>query len=138
MALIPSKFKYRKRQKELWRIKGISKGATELDFGSFGLKALEGGFLSEKQIEAARRAILKYLKKGGKLWIRVLCDKPITSKGVEFSMGGGKGDVKGYVAAVKAGRIIFEVEGISEEMAKEALRKAGSKLPIKTKFVKKS
>jgi large subunit ribosomal protein L16 len=137
MVLVPSKFKYRKRQKELWRIRGISKGAQTLAFGSFGLKALEGGFLSEKQIEAARKAILKYLRKGGKLWIRVLCDKPVTSKGVEFSMGGGKGDVKGYVASVKAGRIIFELEGISEEMAKEALRKAAMKLPIETKFVKK-
>jgi large subunit ribosomal protein L16 len=137
MALVPSKFKYRKRQKELWRIRGQSKGAQTLAFGSFGLKALEGGFLSEKQIEAARKAILKYLRKGGKLWIRVLCDKPITSKGVEFSMGGGKGDVKGYVAPVKAGRIIFEIEGIPEEMAKEALRKAAAKLPIETKFVKK-
>jgi large subunit ribosomal protein L16 len=137
MALVPSKFKYRKRQKELWRIRGQSKGAQNLAFGSFGLKALEGGFLSEKQIEAARKAILKYLRKGGKLWIRVLCDKPITSKGVEFSMGGGKGDVKGYVASVKAGRIIFELEGIPEEIAKEALRKAAMKLPIETKFVKK-
>jgi len=137
MALVPSKFKYRKRQKELWRIRGQSKGAQTLAFGSFGLKALEGGFLSEKQIEAARKAILKYLRKGGQLWIRVLCDKPITSKGVEFSMGGGKGDVKGYVAPVKAGRIIFEIEGIPEEMAREALRKAAAKLPIETKFVKK-
>ena len=137
MALVPSKFKYRKRQKELWRIRGQSKGAQTLAFGSFGLKALEGGFLSEKQIEAARKAILKYLRKGGQLWIRVLCDKPITSKGVEFSMGGGKGDVKGYVAPVKAGRIIFEIEGIPEEMAREALRKAAMKLPIETKFVKK-
>jgi large subunit ribosomal protein L16 len=137
MALVPSRFKYRKRQKELWRIRGTSKGVQELVFGSFGLKALEGGFLSEKQIEAARKVILKYIRKGGKLWIRVLCDKPVTSKGVEFSMGGGKGDVQGYVASVKAGRIIFELEGIPEEMAKEALRKAAMKLPIKTKFVKK-
>ncbi len=137
MALIPSKFKYRKRQKELYRIKGKETRATELVFGSFGLKALEGAFLTEKQIEAARRAILRYLRKGGKLWIRVLCDKPVTSKGVEFSMGGGKGDVSGHVAPVKAGRIIFEIEGIEEKIAKEALRKAAAKLPIKTKFVKK-
>jgi len=137
MALIPSKFKFRKRQKELYRIEGKETRATELSFGSFGLKALEGAFLTEKQIEAARKVILRYLKKGGKLWIRVLCEKPITSKGVEFSMGGGKGDVVGYVAPVKAGRIIFEIEGIDENDAKEALRKAASKLPIKTKFVKK-
>jgi len=137
MALIPSKFKFRKRQKELYRIEGKETRATELVFGSFGLKALEGAFLTEKQIEAARKVILRYLKKGGKLWIRVLCEKPITSKGVEFSMGGGKGDVSGYVAPVKAGRIIFEIEGIDEKDAREALRKAASKLPIKTKFVKK-
>jgi len=137
MALIPSKFKYRKRQKELYRIKGVETRANKICFGSFGLKAMEGAFLTEKQIEAARRAILKYLKKGGKLWVRVLCDKPVTSKGVEFSMGGGKGDVSGYVAAVKAGRIIFEIDGIEEKEAKEALRKASSKLPIKTKFVKR-
>jgi large subunit ribosomal protein L16 len=137
MVLVPSKFKYRKRQKELWRIRGMAKGATELAFGSFGLQALKGGFLTEKQIEAARKAILRYLKKGGKLWIRVLCDKPVTSKGVEFSMGGGKGDIKGYCAPVKIGRIIFELEGIPEEMAQEALKKAAMKLPIKTKFVKK-
>jgi len=137
MVLVPSKFKYRKRQKEAWRAKGVTKGAKEISFGSFGLKAWEGGFLTERQIEAARKAILKYLKKGGKLWIRVLCDKPMTSKGIEFSMGGGKGDVQGYSAPVKIGRIIFELEGISEEMAREALRKAAAKLPIKTKFVKK-
>jgi large subunit ribosomal protein L16 len=137
MSLTPSKFKYRKRHKELWRIKGRETRSSKLAFGNFGLKALEGAFLTEKQIEAARKAILKYLRKGGKLWIRVLCDKPITSKGVEFSMGGGKGDVVEYVAPVKSGRIIFEIDGIPEEMAKEALRRAGAKLPIKTKFIKK-
>jgi len=137
MSVTPSKFKYRKRQKELWRIKGVEQRANKLTFGTFGLKALEGVFLTEKQIEAARKAILKYLRKGGKLWIKVLCDKPITSKGVEFSMGGGKGDVTGYVAPVKSGRIIFEMDGVSESVAREALKKAAAKLPIKTKFVKK-
>lgn len=137
MTLIPSQFKYRKRHKELWRIRGVETRASKLVFGSFGLKAEEGGFLKEKQLEAARKIILHYLKKGGKLWIRVIADKPITSKGVEFSMGGGKGDVVGYVAPVKKGRIIFEIEGVEEKVAREALRKAGAKLPIKTKFVKK-
>lgn len=137
MALVPSQFKYRKRQKELKRIKGEEGRANKLVFGSFGLKAMEGGFLTEKQLEAARKIILHYLKKGGKLWIRVLADKPITSKGVEFSMGGGKGDVVGYVAPVKKGRIIFEIEGIEENLAREALRRAKAKLPIEAKFVKK-
>lgn len=121
----------------MWRIKGIETRACEIKFGSFGLKSLEGAFLTEKQIEAARKVILRYLKKGGKLWIRVICDKPVTSRGVEFSMGGGKGDVSEYVAPVKKGRIIFELDGIEESLAREAFRKAGSKLPIKTEFVKK-
>lgn len=137
MALIPSKVKYRKRQKELRRIKGKETRVAELSFGSFGLKALEGAFITEKQLESVRRVILRYLKKGGKFWLRVLADKPITSKGIEFSMGGGKGDVSHYVATVKPGRILVEVEGIDEKEAREALRKAASKLPIKTKFVKK-
>jgi large subunit ribosomal protein L16 len=98
---------------------------------------LESKWITEQQLEAVRKVILKYLKKGGKFWLRIFPQKPITSKGVEFSMGGGKGDVVGYVAPVKAGRILFEIDGIDEETAKEALRKAASKLPIKTKFVKK-
>lgn len=137
MGLIPAKLKYRKRQKELRRIKGVEKRVSNLVFGEFGLKAKEGGFLKEKQIEAARKAILKHLKGKGKLIIRVICDKPITSKGVEFSMGGGKGDVVGYVAPVKKERIIFEISGVEEEVAKKALRVAASKLPIKTEIVKK-
>jgi large subunit ribosomal protein L16 len=135
MALIPSKTKYRKAQRG--RVKGVETRATELCFGSFGLKSLESKWITEKQIEAARKVILRYLKKGGRFWIRIFPDKPVTSKGVEFSMGGGKGDVSHYVAPVRAGRILFEIEGIDEKDAKEAFRKVASKLPVKTKFVKK-
>jgi large subunit ribosomal protein L16 len=136
MALRPSKTKYRKEQRDRG-FQGIETRVTNLAFGSFGLKSLESKWIKEEQIEAARKVILKYLKKGGKLWIRIFPQKPITSKGVEFSMGGGKGDVVGYVAPVKKGRILFEIGGIDEESAKEALRKAATKLPLKTKFVKK-
>jgi large subunit ribosomal protein L16 len=136
MALRPAKTKYRKEQRDRG-FQGIETRVKELAFGSFGLKSLESKWIKEEQIEAARKVILKYLKKGGKLWIRIFPQKPYTSKGVEFSMGGGKGDVVGYVAPVKAGRILFEIDGIDEESAKEALRKAATKLPLKTKFVKK-
>jgi large subunit ribosomal protein L16 len=136
MALRPAKTKYRKEQRDRG-FQGVETRVTDLAFGSFGLKSLESKWITEQQIEAARRIILKYLRKGGKLWIRIFPQKPITSKGVEFSMGGGKGDVVGYVAPVKAGRILFEIDGIDEESAKEALRKASAKLPLKTKFVKK-
>jgi large subunit ribosomal protein L16 len=136
MALRPAKTKYRKEQRDRG-FQGVETRVTELAFGYFGLKSLESKWITEQQIEAARRIILKYLRKGGKLWIRIFPQKPITSKGVEFSMGGGKGDVVGYVAPVKAGRILFEIDGIDEESAKEALRKASAKLPLKTKFVKK-
>jgi large subunit ribosomal protein L16 len=108
-----------------------------LAFGSFGLKALESCWLSARQIEAARRAILRYLKKGGKFWIRVFPQKPITRKGVEVPMGGGKGSVDHYAFAVRPGRVLFELEGIKEETAREAFLKAGAKLPMKTKFIKK-
>jgi large subunit ribosomal protein L16 len=136
MALRPAKTKYRKEQRDR-KFQGIETRVTKLAFGSFGLQSLESKWITEQQLEAARKVILKYLKKGGKFWLRIFPQKPITSKGVEFSMGGGKGDVVGYVAPVKAGRILFEIDGIDEETAKEALRKAASKLPIKTKFVKK-
>jgi len=133
--LMPKKVKHRK-----WR-KGVSKGietrATELAFGSFGLKSLGTRWISARQIEAARRMILRYLKKGGKLWIRIFPDKPITRKGTEVPMGGGKGSVEFYVFPIKPGRIIFELEGVKEEVAREALEKAADKLPVKTKFIKK-
>ncbi|MBZ1345081.1 MAG: 50S ribosomal protein L16 [Candidatus Nealsonbacteria bacterium] len=133
--LMPRKVKHRK-----WR-KGRSKGAenrgTEITFGSFGLKSLATHWISSRQIEAARRAILRYLKKGGKLWIRIFPQKPITRKGTEVPMGGGKGSVDHYVFPIRPGRIIFEIEGIKEEAARDALKKAADKLPVKTKFVKR-
>jgi large subunit ribosomal protein L16 len=135
MLLMPKKAKYRKQQKG--RTKGIESRAVSLAFGSFGLKAMEAKWLSARQLEASRRAIIRYLKKGGKLWIRVFPDKPVTTKGVEVPMGGGKGSVDHYAAVVKPGRIIFEVDGIDEKTAREAFEKAAAKLPILTKFVKK-
>ena len=108
-----------------------------MDFGSFALMSLTTCWVSARQIEAARRAILRYLKKGGKLWIRIFPDKPVTKKGTEVPMGGGKGSVDHYVFPVKAGRIIFELDGIKEETAREAFRKASDKLSVKTKFIKR-
>ncbi len=133
--LMPKKVKHRKWQKG--RSKGIENRATELNFGSFGLRALETKWITARQLEAARRIIIRYFKKGGKLWIRVFPDKPVTFKGNEVGMGGGKGSVDHYVFPVKPGRIIFEVDGIKDTVAEEALKMAASKLPIKTKFVKK-
>jgi large subunit ribosomal protein L16 len=133
--LMPKKVKHRKWFKG--RSKGKASRGTSLAFGSFGLKSMGTRWISSRQIEAARRAIMRYLKKGGKLWIRIFPDKPVTSKGTEVPMGGGKGKVDHYVYPIKPGRIIFELDGVSEEIAKEAFRKASDKLPIKTKFVKK-
>jgi large subunit ribosomal protein L16 len=132
---MPKRVKYRKMQRG--RLKGKESRATQLAFGSFGLKALEAKWIKARQIEAARRAILRYLKKGGKLFLRMFPDKPITSKGVEYSMGGGKGSVVTYAFCAKPGRILLEIDGLKEEVAKEALRVAAQKLPLKTKIVKK-
>ncbi len=135
--LYPKKVKHRKWHRGRRRNKGIETRGTELAFGSFGLKALEAQWLTARQIEAARRAIIRYLKKGGKLWIRIFPDKPVTQKGTEVPMGGGKGGVDHYVFPIKPGRILFELEGIKEEMAREAFGRATAKLPIRTKFIKK-
>lgn len=132
---MPRKVKHRKWRKG--RSKGKSSRGTEIAFGSFGLKSLETRWISARQIEASRRAIIRYLKRGGKLWIRIFPAKPVTRKGTEIPMGGGKGSVDHYVFPIKPGRIIFEIEGVKEEVAKEAFRRATDKLPIKTKFVKK-
>lgn len=133
--LMPRKVKHRKWRKG--RSKGIETRATELVFGSFGLKSLGTRWVSARQIEAARRAIIRYLKKGGKLWIRIFPDKPITRKGTEVPMGGGKGAVEFYAYPIKPGRIIFELEGVKEEVAREALKMAADKLPVKTKFIRR-
>ncbi len=131
----PKKMKHRKWHKG--RSKGIERRGTELSFGSFGLKAVSAKWITSAQLEAARRAIIRYLKKKGKLWIRIFPSKPVTSKGDEVPMGGGKGSVSHYVFPIKPGKIIFELDGVEEELAKEIFRKASDKLPVKTKFLKK-
>lgn len=133
--LIPRKVKHRKWQKG--RSKGRETRGTELVFGSYGLKSLQEGWISSRQIEAARRTIIRYLRKGGKLWIRIFPQKPITRKGTEIPMGGGKGSVDHYVFPIKPGRIIFELEGIKITEAQESLEKAAGKLPVKTRFIKR-
>lgn len=133
--LTPKKVKHRKWQKGRRRNKGNATRGFNISFGSYALKAMDPAWLTSRQIEAARRAMTRYVQRGGKIWIRVFPDKPITKKGVEVPMGGGKGSVEHYVAPVKPGRIIFEMDGVPEEMAKEAMRKAGHKLPMKTKFI---
>jgi len=133
--LMPKKVKHRKWRKG--RSKGIETRGTELAFGTFGLKSLETKWITARQIEAARRAVIRYLKKGGKLWVRIFPDKPVTKKGTEVPMGGGKGGVDHYVFPIKPGRILFELEGLKEEQAREAFEKAADKLPIKTKFIKR-
>jgi len=131
--LMPSRTKYRKQQRG--RLKGIALAGNYLAFGEYGLKALESHWLTANQIEAARMAISRYLKKGGKLWVRIFPDKPVTKKPAETRMGKGKGNVEFWVAVVKPGRILFELSGVSEEDAREAFRIASHKLPIKTRFV---
>lgn len=135
--LAPKKLKHRKQQKGRKTERTFESRGTKISFGSFGLKAMGAKWITGNQIEAGRRAIIRYLRKGGKLWIRVFPDKVITKKGQEVPMGGGKGSPDHYVCPIKPGRMIFELEGISEADAREALRKAGDKLPIKTRFVKK-
>ncbi|MEK7627371.1 MAG: 50S ribosomal protein L16 [Patescibacteria group bacterium] len=135
--LFPKKVKHRKWQKGRRRFGGISTRGNNISFGSFGLKAQSNGWLSSRQIEAARKVLVRFCQKGGKMWIRIFPDKPITQKGAEVGMGGGKGAVEYYVAPVKSGRIIFEIDGITKESAMEAFRKAGHKLSVKTKFINK-
>jgi large subunit ribosomal protein L16 len=131
--LVPKRVKFRKQQRG--RRSGIATRGSSLAFGQYGLKALEAAWITNRQIEAARRAMTRYVKRGGKVWIRVFPDKPITSKPAETRMGKGKGAPEGWVAVVKPGRILYEMEGISETEAKEAMRLAAMKLPIATRFV---
>jgi len=131
--LSPKKVKYRRRQKG--RIKGKAYKGSTLEYGDFGLQAVECGFMSAQQIEAARIAITRHVKRGGKIWIRVFPDKPITKKPLETRMGKGKGTPEGWVAVVKPGRILYEMEGVNESIAQEAFRLAGHKLPFSTKFI---
>jgi large subunit ribosomal protein L16 len=131
--LMPKKVKHRKHHKR--NFSGRSKGALTLDFGAYGLKALTGGWITARQIEAARRAMTRYVQRGGKIWIRMFPDKPVTTHGAV--MGGGKGSVDHFVAVIKPGRVLFEMDGVSLEQAKEAMRLAAHKLPLKTVFISK-
>lgn len=133
--LQPRRVKHRKWRKG--KSKGVDQRGTTLVFGSYGLKSMGTRWISARQMEAARRSILRYLRKGGKFWVRIFPDKPVTKKGAEVGMGSGKGAVDHYAFAIKPGRIIFELEGIKEEVAREALGMAADKLPISTKFVKR-
>jgi large subunit ribosomal protein L16 len=131
--LLPKKVKHRKVQRG--RRRGLSKGQTQVQFGDYGLKALEAGWLTNRQIEAARIAMTRKIKRGGKVWINIFPDKPVTQKPAETRMGSGKGSPEHWVAVVKPGRVMFELAGVPEPLAKEALRLAGSKLSVKTKIV---
>lgn len=130
---MPKRVKYRKTQRG--RMKGNAGRGTMVSFGSFGLKALEPAWITSRQIEAARVAMNRYMKRDGKIWIRIFPDKPVTKKAAETRMGSGKGSPEFWVAVVKPGRVMFEAEGVSKEIATEAFRLAAQKLPIKTKFI---
>jgi large subunit ribosomal protein L16 len=133
--LLPKRVKYRRQHRG--KMRGQSKGGTEIAFGEFGLQALEASWITNRQIEAARIAMTRYMKRGGKVWIQIFPHKPYTAKPLEVRMGSGKGAPEGWVAVVKPGKIMFEIAGVSEEVAREALRLAMHKLPIKCKFVKR-
>lgn len=133
--LSPKKVKFRKQQKG--RMRGVSRRGCNLDFGQFGLQAVECGWISAKQIEAARVVMTRHVKRGGKMWIRIFPDKPITKKPAEVRMGKGKGAPEAWVAVVRPGRVLYEMEGVPEDMAREALRLAAHKLPLKTKFIQR-
>ena len=134
--LSPKKVKYRKQQKG--RMRGAARRGNDLNFGEFGLQAVECGFVSSKQIEAARIAMTRHVKRGGKMWIRIFPDKPITKKPAEVRMGKGKGAPEGWVAVIRPGRILYEMEGVPRELAIEAFRLAAHKLAVKTRFVERS
>ncbi len=133
--LMPKRVKYRKQMRG--RLKGKASRGVEVAFGEYGLQALEPAWITARQIEAARRAIVRHVRRRGKYWIRIFPDKPVTAKPAETRMGKGKGAVDHWVAVVKPGRIMFELSGVSEEMAREAFRLASHKLPIKCQFVKR-
>jgi large subunit ribosomal protein L16 len=131
--LQPKKVKHRKQHRG--RMRGRAKGGTEVLFGDFGLLALEPGWLTNRQIEAARVAMTRHIRRGGKVWINIFPDKPVTKKPAETRMGSGKGNPEGWVAVVKPGRVMFELAGVAEPMAREAMARAAQKLPIKSKFI---
>lgn len=131
--LSPRRTKFRKQQRG--RMAGLATRGSDLNFGDFGLQAIEPAWITARQIEAGRRAMTRYIRRGGKIWIRVFPDKPVTMRAAETRMGSGKGSPEFWVAVVKPGRILYEIAGVSEEIAREAMRLAANKLPIKTKFI---
>ncbi len=135
MPLMPKRTKYRKQQKG--RVRGKAMRGNKVTDGEYGIQSLELGFITSNQIEAARVAMTRYIKRGGKVWIKIFPDKPVTKKPAETRMGKGKGAPEYWVAVVKPGRVMFEIEGVSEDIAREALRLAAQKLPVQTKFVKR-
>ncbi|MTJ11622.1 50S ribosomal protein L16 [Anabaena sp. UHCC 0187] len=134
--LSPRRTKFRKQQRG--RMEGLATRGSTLNFGDFGLQAQEPSWITSRQIEASRRAMTRYIRRGGKIWIRIFPDKPITMRPAETRMGSGKGNPEFWVAVVKPGRIMFEIGGVTEEIAREAMRLADAKLPIKTKFIARS
>ena len=132
---MPRKVAHRKHHRG--RTSGLAKGGSSLSFGEYGIQALEPGWITARQIEAARIAMTRHVRRGGKVWINIFPDKPTTQKPAETRMGSGKGNPEGWVAVVKPGRVMFELAGVPEDLAREAMRLAGHKLPIKTKFVKR-
>jgi len=131
--LMPKRVKYRKQMRG--RMKGRASRGAKITFGEYGLQAIEPCWMTSRQIEAARRAIVRYLRRGGKVWIRIFPDKPVTAKPAETRMGSGKGSVDHWVAVVKPGRVLFEIAGVTEDQAREAMRLASHKLPVKTQFM---
>jgi large subunit ribosomal protein L16 len=133
--LMPKRVRWRKQHRG--RMAGMAKGGTRVTFGEFGLQSTEPGWITARQIESARVAMTRHIKRGGKVWINIFPDKPVTEKPAETRMGSGKGNPEFWVAVVKPGRVMFELSGVSEDLAREAIRLAGHKLPVKTKFVKR-
>jgi large subunit ribosomal protein L16 len=133
--LMPKRVRYRKQQRG--RMRGNAKGGTAVAFGEFGLKSLDRGWVTHRQIEAARVAMTRKIKRGGKVWINIFPDKPVTQKPAETRMGSGKGNPEGWVAVIKPGRVMFEIAGVDEGLAKDAMRLAGHKLPVRTKIVRR-
>jgi large subunit ribosomal protein L16 len=131
--LMPKRVKHRKMQRG--RLRGLAHRGSQISFGNYGLQAVESEYVNSRQIEAARRAIMRYIRRGGKVWIRIFPDKPFTKRAAETRMGSGKGNVEYWMAAVKPGRIIFELAGVREDIAREAFRLAAHKLPMRTQFV---
>lgn len=131
--LMPKRVKYRKKHRG--RLKGLAQRGNQVSFGTYALQAVEAEYVTSRQIEAGRRAIMRYIRRGGKVWIRIFPDKPYTKRAAETRMGSGKGNVEHYVAPVRPGRVIYEIAGVSEEVAREAFRLAAHKMPMRTQFI---